>query len=127
MTKAPSKTEALRALREARHTEQGRPAPEVKKPARTELQREIDAMVSPKVPTPDLKPAKPAKNVATKNKKRVAEVIGKAREGIRLDRRQLNIWVDKDLAARVKILAAQQETTIEEWVTTAIEMRLGIK
>jgi predicted GIY-YIG superfamily endonuclease len=45
----------------------------------------------------------------------------------RLDRRQLNIWVDKDLAARVKILAAQQETTIEEWVTTAIEMRLGIK
>jgi hypothetical protein len=127
MTKG-TKTEALRAMREARHTEQGRPSREEKKASLTDLQRAIGKMVEvADAPPPDLKPAKPAPSVATKGKKRTAEVIGKAREAGRVGKRQLNIWIEKDLATRVKVEAAQAETTLEEWVATAIEMRLGVK
>jgi predicted HicB family RNase H-like nuclease len=40
---------------------------------------------------------------------------------------KLTIRLDKDLQRRLKIKAAEQGATIEEWVTTAIEMRLGLK
>jgi hypothetical protein len=129
MNKSISKVDQVRALSEARHLRrtQQQPIPEARKPPRTELQREIDALIEPKVPAPDLKPAKPAKNIATKRKKRTAEVIGKTRQASREGKRPMTVYVDPDLAIRVKVIAAQEETTIEEWVTTAIEMRLGIK
>lgn len=122
-----SKTGQLRALREARITEQGRPAPAAKKLPKTELQRAVDELIAPAVPTPVLKPAKPAKNVATKNKKRAAEVMGKARQASRLDKRSITTWVDPDLATAVKVAAARDNVTIEEWVASALEMKLGVK
>jgi len=42
-------------------------------------------------------------------------------------KRRLNIPVEPEFHRRVKIAAILAEETIEKWVTTAIEMRLGIK
>lgn len=116
-----SKIGQLRAMREAR-------AEQPKLHSREDQRLiPIEMVASPKVPTPDLKPASPAPNVATKRKKRTAEVIGKSRQASREGKRSITIYAPKDLVVRIKVIAAQQETTIEEWVTTALEMRLGIK
>lgn len=128
MSKEPSKLDRQRALGEANYMRRTSPSrPEEKKPPRTELQRVVDEMVAPKTPAPDLKPAAPAKNIATKRKKRAAEVIGKAREAGRLDKRQLNVWIDQDLMTRIKVETASCGMTIEEWVAETFEARLGVK
>lgn len=113
-----SKVDAIRAMREARHSERGRPSKETPKPPRTKLQREIDELIAPKQPRPDPEPAKPAPNVATKVKKQTAEVIGKVREG----KRQLNVWLDDDLMKRLKIQVAASDRTLEAVVAEAVEL-----
>jgi hypothetical protein len=119
MNKAPSKTDALRAMREARFKA---PVPrEAKKPPKTELQREVEAIINPPVPEPDVAPMKPAPNIATKRKKRTAEVIGKVREG----KMQISAWIDADLYQELKAVVAESGMKQERWIENAIAQKLG--
>jgi hypothetical protein len=127
MSKEPSKTEQLRQMREARHSEQARPVPEIKKPARLDLQREIDALAASKTPAPEMKPAKPAPSVATKGKKRTAEIVGKTRQASRQGKVAVTVYVSLERHKQLRHAVVDCHCTIEEWVTTAIEMRLGLK
>lgn len=99
--------------------------PEAKKPARSDLQRAVDELVAPKTAAEPIKPAKPARNIATKNRKRAALVIGEAKVAARTGKRQLNVTLDQDLVTRVKIRATQSGETIEEWVAAALIAKLG--
>lgn len=116
----PSKVAGMRAMREARHAEQSRPGRAEKKPPRTELQREIDMMIDPPKPKEDVKPAKPAPNVATKRKKRTAEVIGKTRAG----KVQISIWISDELNREMRIAMAEDGQRLESWLDMAIRQEL---
>ena len=118
-----SKTAQLRALREAQH----RPSAEQKKPARSDLQRAIDEIIAPKAPAPEALPAKPAPHVATKRKKRLAEAIGKTRPASREGKRPVMVYLEEDLALRLKIFAARSKTSMEKIVTEAIERMLSVE
>mgnify|MGYP001612200470 CR=1 FL=1 len=116
MSKEPSKTDQLRAMREQRHSEGARPPRADKKAPIPEVVREIREMIAPKEMPPDLKPARPARNVATKGKKRAAEAIGKARDG----KIQVSAWLPGDLVKRVRHAAIEDEMTMERFVELAL-------
>lgn len=120
---AKGDVDRLREMREQRFTEKARPGVPAKKPPRTELQREIDKLISPKVSAPDLEPAKPAKNVATKSRKRVAEAVGKVREG----KRQLSVWLPVDLDRDIRIAVAEDVMKLEAWVEKAFREYLAVR
>lgn len=103
-------------MREQRFKERSRPQVETKKPPKTELQREVDALIDPPKPKEDLQPAKAPKNIATKNRKRVAEAIGKSRDG----KVQFSTWMPQELMREVRIAAIEDEQTIESFVDMAI-------
>lgn len=115
---AKGDTDRLREMREQRFTEKTRPAPAAKKPPRTELQHEIDKLIELKVPAPDLKPTKPAKNVATKSRKQVAEAIGKARDR----KAQLSVWIDPEVIKSMKLTCVEHDYKIEAFVERAIRV-----
>ncbi len=108
-------------MREQRYTEKARPASTTKKPPRTELQREIDKLIDPKIPAPDLQPAEPPKNVATKSRKQVAEAVGKTRDM----KRQLSVWLPADLDRDVRVAVAEDVMKLEAWIEKVLREYLA--
>ncbi len=107
-------------MAERRYTERSRPPAVIAKPPKTELQREVEKIIAPPVPEPDLKPAEPAPHVATKRKKRTAEVVGRVKGG----KVPLQVWFDPELAREVKIAAIEEGLSMQAWVEEAVRQEL---
>jgi hypothetical protein len=123
---AKGDTDRLREMREQRYTEKTRPVSATKKPPRTELQREIDKLIDPKIPAPDLQPTEPPKNVATKSRKQVAEAVGKFRASKARDmKRQLSVWLPADLDRDVRVAVAEDVIKLEAWIEKVLREYLA--
>jgi hypothetical protein len=117
-------------MREARHAEKSRPSREPKKPPRTELQRAVDEMIAPP-PEPEPTQYEPAPHIATKNKRRVAEVIGqskaalgKERQASRQGKKAITIFMEVEDWKEIKNASTEEETTIQKWILAAIRQEL---
>ena len=58
-------------------------------------------------------------------KKKPAKKMGRPRKFAEGNRRQLTIYLDREMAIRVRILAAEQECSVSEVVAMALTEYLG--